>query len=409
MNRTLLIHAAASLALSAAAAIAQAQSSGSYLVEHHFDYRPNGDVVVVTGYDFRHAWAVRTGAAPDSAVVHLNQDPDFDDFGTEGWGAGPGGAALFNSGIGSPVSCVYANFNIPPAGVNGSVCLTADASPTLGVACTSYLVLPYSTTPPFRIQGTISSSGSAIAALPGRGAAFAYAYSSAAIAVRGGTQLASGFIQWTPAVQGDVIGAGTGASALRDPIQFVATNLTTGDVVEASLLDFDIQSDGNGTTDWSGGVFHTEQSELDFVIDIPQAHVAPGQTGRVEFRIRNGRVSAANSTGRFAGMLPPVGTVVPVTFPLPQNFDLDFDLGLDPNFPWDVDVDLSGGGGTNPGIDNQGCPADLNDDGVLDFFDVLLFLELFDAGDPAANFNGDDELNFFDVLLFLEIFASNCP
>ena len=55
------------------------------------------------------------------------------------------------------------------------------------------------------------------------------------------------------------------------------------------------------------------------------------------------------------------------------------------------------------------CPADLNADGSLNFFDVSLFLRLFAAGDPAADFNADGSFNFFDVSAFLRAFDAGCP
>jgi len=55
------------------------------------------------------------------------------------------------------------------------------------------------------------------------------------------------------------------------------------------------------------------------------------------------------------------------------------------------------------------CPADLNGDGALNFFDVSAFLSAFSAGDPIADFNGDGNYNFFDVSAFLGAFAAGCP
>ena len=55
------------------------------------------------------------------------------------------------------------------------------------------------------------------------------------------------------------------------------------------------------------------------------------------------------------------------------------------------------------------CPADLNSDGVLNFFDVSAFLSAFSAGDPATDFTGDGSFNFFDVSEFLGAFAGGCP
>ncbi len=55
------------------------------------------------------------------------------------------------------------------------------------------------------------------------------------------------------------------------------------------------------------------------------------------------------------------------------------------------------------------CPADLNSDGELNFFDVQMFLTLFSSNDLAVDFNGDGELNFFDVQIYLGWFAAGCP
>ena len=55
------------------------------------------------------------------------------------------------------------------------------------------------------------------------------------------------------------------------------------------------------------------------------------------------------------------------------------------------------------------CPADLNGDGDLNFFDVSAFLSAFSAMDPIADFTGDGEFNFFDVSDFLSAFSVGCP
>lgn len=54
------------------------------------------------------------------------------------------------------------------------------------------------------------------------------------------------------------------------------------------------------------------------------------------------------------------------------------------------------------------CPADLNNDGLLDFFDLQAFLNLYSAGDPAADLIDDGIIDFFDVQEFLNLFAAGC-
>ncbi|MCC5823613.1 MAG: hypothetical protein JJU44_10035 [Planctomycetes bacterium] len=55
------------------------------------------------------------------------------------------------------------------------------------------------------------------------------------------------------------------------------------------------------------------------------------------------------------------------------------------------------------------CPVDMNGDGEVNFFDFAVFINLFQAGDPAADFNGDGELNFFDFSAFVAAFNAGCP
>lgn len=57
---------------------------------------------------------------------------------------------------------------------------------------------------------------------------------------------------------------------------------------------------------------------------------------------------------------------------------------------------------TNP------CPADLTGDGIVDILDVLMFLNLWAAQDPAADWNGDGSINSLDVLGFLDQWTSGC-
>lgn len=72
--------------------------------------------------------------------------------------------------------------------------------------------------------------------------------------------------------------------------------------------------------------------------------------------------------------------------------------------------DAIGGQWQGPGTtDCDPCPADINGDGKLNFFDVAAYIALFNAGDMAADINGDGELNFFDVSEYLHLFNQGCP
>jgi len=60
-------------------------------------------------------------------------------------------------------------------------------------------------------------------------------------------------------------------------------------------------------------------------------------------------------------------------------------------------------------IEEATCPADLNGDGALNFFDVSAFLIAYQSQAPAGDFNGDGMYNFFDISVFLTAFNTGCP
>lgn len=72
------------------------------------------------------------------------------------------------------------------------------------------------------------------------------------------------------------------------------------------------------------------------------------------------------------------------------------------------DNDHGGGSGSAYAFDIF-CPADLNGDGLLNFFDVSAFLVAFNNMNPIADFNNDGLFNFFDISAFLAAFSAGCP
>lgn len=54
------------------------------------------------------------------------------------------------------------------------------------------------------------------------------------------------------------------------------------------------------------------------------------------------------------------------------------------------------------------CPVDFTDDGLSDFSDYLLFLNLYDAGDLEADLTRDGLVDFGDYLEFLNLFEAGC-
>ncbi len=64
--------------------------------------------------------------------------------------------------------------------------------------------------------------------------------------------------------------------------------------------------------------------------------------------------------------------------------------------------------GTEP---DAGCPADLAPPaGVLNFFDLAAYMDLYNAGDPAADLAAPfGTVNFFDLAAYLDLFNAGCP
>ncbi len=58
----------------------------------------------------------------------------------------------------------------------------------------------------------------------------------------------------------------------------------------------------------------------------------------------------------------------------------------------------------------EGCPGDVNGDGLLNFFDLAAYLDLFNANDPGADLAPPSGvLNFFDLAAYLDAYNAGCP
>jgi hypothetical protein len=56
------------------------------------------------------------------------------------------------------------------------------------------------------------------------------------------------------------------------------------------------------------------------------------------------------------------------------------------------------------------CPADINADGLLNFFDVAAYIALYNASDPAADLAAPfGTLNFFDLAAYIALYNAGCP
>lgn len=65
--------------------------------------------------------------------------------------------------------------------------------------------------------------------------------------------------------------------------------------------------------------------------------------------------------------------------------------------------------GMSNGVCVAECPADMNGDGALDFFDISAFLTAFGNQDSIADFTSDGVFDFFDISGFLAAFSAGCP
>ncbi len=101
-------------------------------------------------------------------------------------------------------------------------------------------------------------------------------------------------------------------------------------------------------------------------------------------------------------------TLPPVPFDLP-TLGSDSASVLLSSSPSAVTIDASLSIEINAIAQEDNCPADMNSDGELDFFDVSDFLDAFGAMDPVADFDDNGAFDFFDVSAFLDEFGAGCP
>jgi hypothetical protein len=98
-----------------------------------------------------------------------------------------------------------------------------------------------------------------------------------------------------------------------------------------------------------------------------------------------------------------------------SELSIHFGIGSDPSadltIKW-ANGDITNLVGVTPGrytITALTCPADLNGDGNLNFFDVSAFLSMYQKQHPQGDMNADGQFNFFDVSAFLVLYQGGCP
>jgi hypothetical protein len=71
-------------------------------------------------------------------------------------------------------------------------------------------------------------------------------------------------------------------------------------------------------------------------------------------------------------------------------------------------VAIAGGWLHSLGLRAEACPADLNDDGLVNTQDFLVFLNAWATGDPLADWNEDGTVNTHDFIAYLNDWAAGC-
>lgn len=380
----------------------------TYQVDHDFDlFLPGADVGRVYTYDFRHAWVIAQGQRDNEYVANV-QHPEFDPYGHEFQVNWPS-TATHNTGLfGNSVPVFNHVAQVPSSGSPGvPLCSDVGLFGSAAEACNSFRVDPWVDQAPLHITGNIESHGRAHANVPGTGRAWAYAYSTAGIRIESGVTAQNGTINWTWGALVDSVGGGAAASYARviDPVKISATNTLTGDTFTHNIVDIRMDHSGNGQVVVTGANMRVDIPGLVMEIIIDPAVIDPVQAGELRLEVVGGVVQAADTSGIFSGALPPIGTTIPFDVPMPP-ITLDFDLGLSPGTPWTIEFDLGGGGGAESRL--PACPADINGDGLLNFFDVSEFIGLFLDRHPTGDFNNDGAHDFFDVAGFLDAFLAGC-
>ncbi len=124
-------------------------------------------------------------------------------------------------------------------------------------------------------------------------------------------------------------------------------------------------------------------------------------------------VGSANLAGtirirRSAGFTPPIGQGFTIVGTPPNQRFGTFSSIISNDF-WHIVYLHNAAVAVFDGVGPPICPADFNQDGILDFFDYLDFLDAFANNLPNADFNNDAIIDFFDYLDFVNAFSTGCP
>jgi len=216
----------------------------------------------------------------------------------------------------------------------------------------------------------------------------------------------------------------------NDPPRIVAADAVTGAVLAQQNFS------GSAIGQWTGGAYHHDRNTFfcsDWTGDVIQEVDASDGSilnqfpivpdgaphfdffySDVEAHRADGMIYLVSSSQQFIRVLSPEGAYIG-DFPF-GGFGMSGMSGI----AFDDERGEAWISSTNGNVYHLGgfevfagdpcSDADLSlPFGVLDFFDVQQFLQLFSAQDDAADMNDDQVFDFFDVLTFLQLFSAGCP
>ncbi|MFP6875896.1 MAG: Ig-like domain-containing protein, partial [Roseibacillus sp.] len=160
--------------------------------------------------------------------------------------------------------------------------------------------------------------------------------------LQGGRTLRNGTIRWRRVVRDIVVGRANSRRQV-DPIEYTVTDLETGEVHTGTLYSVLIEVNaGGGGFKWENDTVKIDALDLRFKAEFPSQFTS--LKGELDLHVKNGKVTHSEATGHYAGVLPPVGSSVPLEFPLADDEEFDYDLGDFDGHDLDVNLEFSGAG-----------------------------------------------------------------
>ncbi len=207
-------------------------------------------------------------------------------------------------------------------------------------------------------------------------------------------------------VTGVVSGTGTIGGDSNSPMQAAGATLTPGSSLQAGsiFLNADTVLGPTSTTeiDIFDAASHDEIRSLSH-LELNPLRTVPGDItldGTLVLRVSPTHTPVSGESHHIVvtnqGMLGPDGRIF-------GNFTT-----LDVPRHWLIRVVPNQSDGQENGVFAVYCTADFNEDGTVDFFDYLDFVDAFSSGDGTADFNADTTIDFFDYLDFVDAFSIGC-